>query len=255
MVRTLNGLAPCTPYDAERLAAYGVGREVDVTLWQERSVPHHRLYWVLLNTLITNSEGKYLASVDLHEALKVALGITRKIKLLTPSLHAIIARRIKQRLALCLMWICGLLSSVPLVARAIGYLNDSIQDLSELETDCDTITMPGSTGFQQMDQAAFKVYFEAALDQLRKADYPVDAALAESRRILMARTNTTSLTHQPAHSERDEHVPPATESPKLVPSQAGDYQPTPFGSFVQDSRDSPQGSSHADPERVPENAY
>lgn len=218
MVRTLNGLAPCTAYDSERLSQYGFGHEIDVTIWQERSVPHHRLYWVLLATLVSNSEGKYLQSTDLHEAIKVALGVTRKIKLLTPSTHASVATRIKVRLAQCLMWIGGLLANVPMASKITGAITDSIADLAELEKDCDTITMPGSTGFQTMDQAAFKIYFEQACAQLRTAGYPVDEAIAESKKMMQARVKPMGPAHQPYHPERD-HVLQQTTHPEPAPRE------------------------------------
>lgn len=222
MVKTLNGLSPLTPYDAERLAQYGFGQEVDVTLWQERSVPHHRLYWVLLGTLVANSEDKYLQSVDLHEAIKVALGLTRKIKLLTPSPHATIAMRIRRRLAQCAMWMGGLsvMHDIPFSHKVIDAINDTMADLTELEVDRDTITMPGSTGFASMDQAAFKIYFEQACHQLRLAGYPVDDTLAESRKMISVNApKQTTAKHIAHHSERNEHVSTPKEIPESRPGQ------------------------------------
>lgn len=210
MVKTLSGLSPCTPYDAERLAQYGFGREVDVTIWQERSVPHHRLYWVLLGNLVANSEGKYLQSTDMHAALKIALGLTTKIKLLTPSPHATIATRIRRRLAQCVMWLGGLsvLHNIPFSYKVIDAINDTMRDLTELETDCDTITMPGSTAFDSMDQATFKIYFDQACAQLRAAGYPVDATLAESVKMISSNApKVTTSQHIPFNAERGENVP------------------------------------------------
>lgn len=206
MVKTLNGLSPCTPYDAERLAQYGFGREVDVTIWQERSVPHHRLYWVMLGNLVANSEGKYLQSTDMHTALKIALGLTTKIKLLTPSAHATVATRIRRRLVQCVMWFAGLsvLHNVPFSHKITDAINEAMADLTELETDCDTITLPGSTGFAEMDQASFKIYFDKACEQLRSAGYPVDETLAESRKMISANApKVASLQHVPHNAERD----------------------------------------------------
>lgn len=218
MVKTLNGLSPCTAYDAERLAQYGLGREIDVTLWQERSVPHHRLYWVLLATLVSNSDGRYLQSTDLHEAIKVALGVTRKIKLLTPSKHASIATRIKIRLTQAMMWLSGAFENFPFASKVIDAIRDSIVDLAELEKDCDSVTMPGSTGFASMDQAAFKIFFEQACAQLRMADYPVDETIEESKRMMQAKVRQIGPAHQPHHSERD-NVSQAKTNPESAPVQ------------------------------------
>jgi hypothetical protein len=105
-------------YDLELLAEIGHGREVEITIHQERSERHHRLYWALLKTIVDNSDGQYLRPTDLHEALKIALGVTRRIKLLTPSQHATIAKRIRQRLAQCLMWVGGLLAMCRCAVRS-----------------------------------------------------------------------------------------------------------------------------------------
>lgn len=246
MVKTLNGLSPCTPYDAERLAQYGFGREIDVTLWQERSVPHHRLYWVLLGNLVSNSEGKYLQSTDLHEAIKVSLGVTRKIKLLTPSAHASVASRIKKKLAQALMWVGGLLALSPLTSKITDAITDSIGELEALEKDCDTVTLPGSTGFQSMDQAAFKIYFEQACAQLRTAGYPVDETIAECKRMMQAKVRTTGQAHTPYHSERD-HVSQPSQASEPTPREIGGDQGPDRHGPLQDGGGPPQGAGKPPP--------
>lgn len=82
MRRVVGGFVPAAPYDEERLMHYGVGHDVEVQLFQRRSLPHLRLYWAVLHEVVENSEGKYGRAEDLHEALKVALGYQRKIQLL-----------------------------------------------------------------------------------------------------------------------------------------------------------------------------
>jgi hypothetical protein len=244
MVRTLNGLAPCTPWDSERLARYGFGREVDVTVHQERSVPHHRLYWVLLATLVANSEGKYLESTDLHEALKVALGVTRKIKLLTPSPHASVATKIKRRLAQVLMWCGGLLAKTTLAGKITDALNDSITDLTALEQDCETITLPGSTGFASMDQADFKNYFDQACTQLRLAGYPKSTKrIAECKRLMAQKVRQIGPAHQPYHSERNENVPQPQTDSESAPGQSGGDQDADHHRALSDGSPPPQGPS------------
>lgn len=176
-VKTLNGFSPATPFDQELMAEVGFGREVELTVHQERSEIHHRKYWAVLKVCVDNSENKYLRPTDLHEALKIALGVTRRIQLLTPSAHATVATKVKNRLAGVVMWVGGLLAGVPFLEKAITALNESIAELGKLEQDCDTILLPGSTGFWAMDQVAFKTYFDAAMNQLRQAGYPVDDAL------------------------------------------------------------------------------
>lgn len=175
--KTLNGLSPSTPFDQELLAEIGFGREVEVTIHQERSAVHHRKYWAVLKGCVDNSEEKYLRPTDLHDALKVALGVTRRIQLLQPSEHAVAAARIKKRLTQCLMWIGGALDKVPFASKITDAIRESIADLATLETESQTILLPGSTGFWAMDQREFKTYFDAAMDQLRKANYPVDDLL------------------------------------------------------------------------------
>lgn len=181
-VKGLNGFSAATPFDAELMAEIGFGREVELTVHQERSAVHHRKYWAVLKTLCDNSEGKYLSPVDMHEALKISLGVTRRIQLLTPSTHATIAVKIRTRLAQCLMWIGGALDKVPFASKITDLIRESIVDLTALETECATILLPGSTGFWAMDQVAFKKYFDGAMDQLRQAGYPVNDALEYSNK-------------------------------------------------------------------------
>lgn len=79
MVRTRNGFSPATPYDDERLQYYAMGAECEVTIWQERSDPIHRLYWVLLGLIAKNQghERGFSTAESIHWALKESLGYTQ----------------------------------------------------------------------------------------------------------------------------------------------------------------------------------
>lgn len=70
-------LEPMTPFDQERLAAYGFGREVEVHIWQNRSRPHLNLYWACLGTTVRNSD-RWMNVKQLHKAIKVALGYVER---------------------------------------------------------------------------------------------------------------------------------------------------------------------------------
>jgi hypothetical protein len=212
-IKTLNGLSPCTPFDQELLAEIGHGREVEITIHQDRSLPHHRLYWSLLHTIVQNSD-HYRSATDLHESLKIALGVTRRIKLLTPSEHATIAKRIRQRMAQCLMWVGGLLANLPMASKISDALTDSMADLEALETECETIVLPGSTGFWSMDQVAFRKYFDAACRQLTLAGYDVEVLIEETKKQIGTRYRSI---HNGAYQPERDHVQQQTASAEPAP--------------------------------------
>ncbi|MGU9981524.1 DUF1367 family protein [Phreatobacter sp. HK31-P] len=74
-------LEPSTPFDQERLAGYGFGREVQVWIWQSRSAPHLNLYWACLGSAVRNSSD-WMNVKQLHKAIKVGLGYVERIRLL-----------------------------------------------------------------------------------------------------------------------------------------------------------------------------
>lgn len=120
------------PWGEEMMMHYPLGADVEVQIYQRRSLEHTRLYWAVLHAIVDNTENKYGSAEDLHSAIKVALGYTHKIKLISG----------------------------------------------------DTIILPGSIAFDKMDQAEFKVYFDRAMNELRKADYPVDKYIEEGKKKL-----------------------------------------------------------------------
>lgn len=79
MRRTPRGLEPVAAFDAERLMRYGSGAIVEVSIKQRRSSPHNRLYWSVLAKVVENTE-EWASSEVLHDALKVHLGYTERMK-------------------------------------------------------------------------------------------------------------------------------------------------------------------------------
>jgi hypothetical protein len=194
MTRTPTGWVGASAYDAERLAEYGVGAEVEVTLHQRRSNKHNSLYWVVLALCVQNSECKYGSTHDLHRMLKVCLGYTRKIKLLVPSERApkaTIARQVLQR---CYKLIRGLRR--PSLDWLLTRIEEADALIEEFEMDCQEITLAGSTAFDAMDQAGWKIYFERAMEQLRLAGYPVDEYISESQKQLASNRPVRSGPYQ-----------------------------------------------------------
>ena len=158
------------PQDQERLMHYAIGAEIEAQFWQERSLDHLRLYWAVLHQCVENSEGKYGRSEDLHDMLKVTLGYSRRVTLLCPSEHATIATKVLKLLRRLRVFFARLGTKGEDAVREI----DEIGKLArKLETECETILMPGSVAFDKMDQAEFKVFFEKAMEQLQRAGYPV----------------------------------------------------------------------------------
>ena len=86
MRRTVRGLEPLAPFDAERLDQVAIGAVVEVAIKKKRSSPQNRLYWSILAKVVENVEG-YPNSERLHEALKLHLGYVRKIKSVTGGEH------------------------------------------------------------------------------------------------------------------------------------------------------------------------
>lgn len=116
MVRTPQGLAPCSPHDDERLSEYSIGSEIEVRLFQRRSDDHHKLYWVILGEIANNNEKGFTTAEGIHWALKMDLGYIKPHE------------------------------------RFDGTI----------------ISVPSSTAKSVMDQAAFAIYFDKAMQLLEK---------------------------------------------------------------------------------------
>ena len=86
MTRTPQGLSPASAYDQERLDQYRVGASVEVTIRQDRSLPHHRLYWAILSEVVHNQE--VFSTVEaLHEAIKTELGYIKPAYRIDGTVH------------------------------------------------------------------------------------------------------------------------------------------------------------------------
>lgn len=161
MVRTRNGFSPATPYDDERLQYYATGAEVEVTIWQERSDPMHRLYWVILGLIAKNqgADRGFSTADGIHWALK----------------------------------------------ESLGYV--------QLRTDFKgkEYFIPVSTAKDKMDQAAFKEYFEKAMQALAHVfGIDIDAMIAEGKRISERRQKLDTAT--PYHGAPPRNVYASTSS-------------------------------------------
>jgi len=82
MRRTQRGLEPLSGLDPERLDREANGSVVDVAIKQKRSTQQNRLYWSILSKVVENVDG-YPTSERLHDALKLHLGYSIKIKSVT----------------------------------------------------------------------------------------------------------------------------------------------------------------------------
>ena len=82
MRRTQRGLEPLSGFDAERLDSVAIGSVVEVGIKQRRSTQQNRLYWSILSKVVENVDG-YPTSERLHDALKLHLGYSIKIKSVT----------------------------------------------------------------------------------------------------------------------------------------------------------------------------
>jgi uncharacterized protein DUF1367 len=204
LTRTLAGFEPATAYDAERLAAYGIGNVIEATLWQRRSIAHHRLYWVVLSICVANSEGKYGSAEDLHSAIKIALGYTHRIQLLIPSEHSMIATRVRKVLREC--WRVIKSTGAAAWLHLLKDIEAGNVALSKLETDKTTVVLPGSIAFDRIDQSEFRTFFDSAMEQLRLARYPVDQIIEEAKKQLH-RIKTVKTKQQSSLPQREtEHV-------------------------------------------------
>jgi hypothetical protein len=77
VVKSKVGIVPVAAYDFELLDGLPVGTEFDLVERSNRSQPHHRLYWQVLNHVV-KATGKWASAAYLHEELKIACGYTTK---------------------------------------------------------------------------------------------------------------------------------------------------------------------------------
>jgi hypothetical protein len=179
--RVVGGFKPATGYDEERCQHYGVGHTVEVTLFQNRSLPQLRLYWVVLHDVVENSEGKYGRAEDLHEILKIELGYQQRVKLLTPN---------KEMFDLAK----GLGAEIGDIRKSLAASNADRSFIQRLDATLDAVkilghqaeivVLPGSIALNRMDQSEFKIFFERAMSKLRERGYEIDKFLDEGRRKL-----------------------------------------------------------------------
>ncbi len=177
-------LRPAMPFVEEQMMHYAVGANVEIQLWQDRSPEHHALYWCVLAECVANSENKYGSSQDLHSAIKVALGYTHKVKLLGVGPAALAADRLAKWATRIVAFVANALPFIPEKWRkAASDLSAEAGPLIEevYKHTGDTLVLPGSISFHNMDQAEFRIFFDAAMNELRKAGYPIDEILAVAK--------------------------------------------------------------------------
>lgn len=81
MRRTKAALVPVGPFDDEMLEQYPDGAIVEVSIKRRRSNPQNALYWATLAKVVAATDA-YPSSEHLHEAIKMALGLTMPVKLM-----------------------------------------------------------------------------------------------------------------------------------------------------------------------------
>jgi len=75
VVRDGDVLRPYAPYDHEMIQRLPNGKPVRAQVKQFRSLPRHRLYWVVLRLVVANNE--LFSTVEgLHKVLLVGCGVT-----------------------------------------------------------------------------------------------------------------------------------------------------------------------------------
>ncbi len=79
MRRTKAALVPVGPFDDEMLEQYPDGAIVEVTIKRRRSNPQNALYWATLAKVVAATDA-YPSAEHLHEAIKMALGVTMPVK-------------------------------------------------------------------------------------------------------------------------------------------------------------------------------
>lgn len=78
MRRTVAGLSPATPYDQEMLDAYPIGADVEVSVYQRRSGPNHRHFWVTMARIVESGATPFVTTESFVDALKMSCGIVEQ---------------------------------------------------------------------------------------------------------------------------------------------------------------------------------
>tara|TARA_R110000822_G_scaffold23346_5_gene72318 strand:- start:281 stop:694 length:414 start_codon:yes stop_codon:yes gene_type:complete len=71
-------LSPVTRYDAEIMETYSQGQVFDIKSVSQRSNPHHKLYWTILNHVV-KATGAWPTSAHLHNEVKFLTGYYKSI--------------------------------------------------------------------------------------------------------------------------------------------------------------------------------
>lgn len=77
--RTERGLEPRSRQASDLLAQYAVHSDVEVSVKKRRSLPQLRLYWAMLQTVVSATDA-WPTAEHLHDALKLDLGYVTPIK-------------------------------------------------------------------------------------------------------------------------------------------------------------------------------
>ena len=184
--QTFIGWVPADPVSAERISErYRVGAQVNFTTWEARDPRKLRLYWAILQECVANGE-KYGRAEDLHNAVKIALGYKREIRLLNVG-----------ETSSLLMSLGVVLNKIRMVSensdtifgKLIRPLVKQAFEIAENVggTVSDTIILPGSIALDKMDEGEFRIFFDRAMNELRRAGYPIDEIMEASKQKL-ART-------------------------------------------------------------------
>lgn len=78
--KQLGTLRPVDDAGEQVLSGIAHGDLVMVEVKKPRNVQHHRLYWALVTTVFNNQE-RYPTAEDLHEAIKISVGLRTTIEL------------------------------------------------------------------------------------------------------------------------------------------------------------------------------
>ena len=70
---------PITRYDAEEIEKHPDGQLYNVIVASDRSDPHHKFYWLMLNKVVQNNNELWATSAHLHDDLKMILGYYRTV--------------------------------------------------------------------------------------------------------------------------------------------------------------------------------
>jgi hypothetical protein len=78
--KQLGSLRPVNDAGEQCLSGIANGDLVMVEVKRPRNIQHHRLYWALV-TLVWQNQERYPTAEDLHEAIKISVGLRTTIQL------------------------------------------------------------------------------------------------------------------------------------------------------------------------------